>query len=288
MPPLDPPARPAAPAAGKLRTRSHRSAWAAAGSTARVAGPAWCDPMLQPDPAIRAPDSGVLVPGRSGGSPPQRSAPCIRKRCIIGAHGFHRLQRGGQRRWSGTVLVMEPGAHSGVAGDHDGAVHRFALEWQEGGTGAANCQRKDLQGRKTLRSGILSRDGWAAIRYHDDGTTAAALADALLKNSGPADVNIDSVRHAEGVESMALAWVFHSAGQQPPTIRSTSARIRPTRSEPFQDLVPSISLRGERAGARYRRRVDEWHQPTDVFDVVGRTSGSASTPPRRRSRRSRN
>ena len=69
-------------------------------------------------------------------------------------------------------------------------------------------------------------------------------------------------------QSMLLAWQFHLANERYAT--DYPAQVGPhmtnTDSGPFQDIVPSISLRENERGTQIGSGWDpQWHQPTDVY-----------------------
>mgnify|MGYP000137021727 CR=1 FL=1 len=84
-----------------------------------------------------------------------------------------------------------------------------------------------------------------------------------------ADVNIEFQGGSKlAEESRAFAWVFSVANEKyamnyPATVGS---HMTNTDSVPFQDLIPSISLRENERGAHIGNGWNpHWHQPTDVF-----------------------
>jgi hypothetical protein len=86
-----------------------------------------------------------------------------------------------------------------------------------------------------------------------------------------ADVNIEFQSNSKmAAESQKLAWVFHGANEKYAT--DYPAQVGPhmtnTDSAPFQDLVPSISLRENERGREIGAGWDpQWHQPTDRYST---------------------
>jgi Zn-dependent M28 family amino/carboxypeptidase len=155
---------------------------------------------------------------------------------------------------------------------------RFAL-WngEEGGLNGAHAyvnQRKDLQGKESPPgSGKYPEPKWLGMIQHDMmmWDHGMPLADGTLpKEQRPeADVNIEFQNtSAKAADAMTLAWAFHSANQKYAT--DYPANVGPhmtnTDSEPFQDLVASISLRENERGRDIQAGWDpNWHQASDVF-----------------------
>ena len=84
-----------------------------------------------------------------------------------------------------------------------------------------------------------------------------------------ADVNVEfQVASTRAAESQALAWHFQRANEKyatdyPATVTS---HMTNTDSGPFQDIVPSISLRENERGTQIGNGWDpHWHQPTALF-----------------------
>jgi hypothetical protein len=84
-----------------------------------------------------------------------------------------------------------------------------------------------------------------------------------------ADVNIEFQSNSKmAPQSMMLAWQFHLANERYAT--DYPAQVGPhmtnTDSGPFQDIIPSISLRENERGTQIGSGWDpQWHQPTDLF-----------------------
>ena len=84
-----------------------------------------------------------------------------------------------------------------------------------------------------------------------------------------ADVNIEFQSNSKmAAESQRLAWFFANANEKFATDypASVSQHMTNTDSDPFKDIVPSISLRENERGAQIGAGWDpQWHQPTDLF-----------------------
>jgi Peptidase family M28 len=239
-----------------------------------------CDPLLQPDPAIRELDSQPVLPG------PVSEVFCTKfgtahpeEMYIIAAHmDGHGYNQAANDDGSGTALVMELArilASPDVTTDRS---IRFAL-WngEEGGlTGsrAYVAQRKDRQGEQTpAGSGRYPEPKWLAIIQHDMmlWDHGMPLSDGTLpKEQRPeADLNIEfQSTAAKAVDAQTLAWVLHSANQKYAT--DYPANVGPhmtnTDSEPFQDLTAAVSLRENERGRDIQAGWDpHWHQPSDVY-----------------------
>jgi len=97
---------------------------------------------------------------------------------------------------------------------------------------------------------------------HADGT--------MSKEQRPeADVNIEfQVNSKTAADSQKLAWIFQAANEKYATDypARVGSHMTNTDSGPFQDLIPSISLRENERGTEIGAGWDpQWHQPTDVY-----------------------
>jgi len=179
---------------------------------------------------------------------------------------------------SGTALVMEVAR---VLSSPDVVTERsirFAL-WnnEETGTNGARAyieQRKDLQGKEDPPgSGKYPEPKWLGMIQHDmmlfdhgmpfkDGTVSA-------HQRPEADVNIEfQSRSKFSGQAAELAWEFLAANEQYATDYPAVVgnHMTNTDSGPFQDLVPSISLRELERVAQIGGGWDPTHhQPIDVY-----------------------
>jgi hypothetical protein len=238
------------------------------------------DPLKQPDLKLRELDSQLSTPG------PREEVYCTKigathpeEMYIIGAHmdgiGYGEAANDDG---SGTALVMEIARILSSPEVQTKSSIRFAL-WnnEETGTNGARAyvdQRRDLQGKESPPgSGKYPEPKWLGMIQHDmmmfdhgmphkDGT--------IGKDQRPeADINIEyqiTSKYAE--EAMQLARKFQFANEKYAT--DYPANIGPhmtnTDSGPFQDFVPSISLRELDRGAQIGNGWDpHHHQPTDLY-----------------------
>src|SRR2546422_6619991 len=155
---------------------------------------------------------------------------------------------------------------------------RFIL-WNNEETGLNGArsyvdQRRNLQGKEDPPgSERYPEPRWLGMVQHDmmlfdhgmprpDGT--------LSKEQRPeADVNIEfQINSKMATESQSLAWVFQKANEKYATDypASVGSHMTNTDSTPFQDLVPSISLRENERGTQIGNGWDpQWHQPSDLY-----------------------
>jgi hypothetical protein len=92
----------------------------------------------------------------------------------------------------------------------------------------------------------------------------------LPKEQRPeANVNIEFQSNSKMAEgSNTLAWAFATANDKYATDypAAVGQHMTNTDSAPFQDVIPSISLRENERGAQIGAGWDpNWHQPTDLF-----------------------
>jgi hypothetical protein len=238
------------------------------------------DPLKQPDLKLRELDSQPSAPG------PREEVYCTKigathpeEMYIVGAHmdgiGYGEAANDDG---SGAALVMEIARIFSSPEVQTKSSIRFAL-WnnEETGTNGARAyvdQRRDLQGKESPPgSGKYPEPKWLGMIQHDmmmfdhgmphkDGT--------IGKDQRPeADVNIEyqvTSKYAE--EALQLARKFQFANEKYAT--DYPANIGPhmtnTDSGPFQDFVPSISLREDERGAQIGNGWDpHHHQPTDLY-----------------------
>jgi hypothetical protein len=240
------------------------------------------DSLKQPDPRIRALDAEPAKDGerqevfctKVGSTHPEEMY-------IVGGHmDGHGWNEAANDDGSGTALVMELArVFSNPDVKTDRSI-RFVL-WnnEETGTNGARAyiaQRDSLQGKENPPgSGKYPEPKWLGMIQHDmmlfdhgmprpDGT--------MSPDQRPeADVNIEfqvTSKQAEGAQK--LAWFFQTANEKYATDypARVGQHMTNTDSGPFQDLVPSISLRenerGEQIGAGWD---PQWHQPTDLYST---------------------
>ena len=230
------------------------------------------DPMKQPDDKLRALN---MQPASDG---PREEVFCTKvgtthpdEMYIVGAHmDGHGWGEAANDDGSGTALVMEVARIFSSPDVQTDRTIRFVL-WnnEETGTNGARAyiaQRQALQGTK-------DEPKWLGMIQHDmmlfdhgmpreDGT--------MSKDQRPeADVNIEFQSNSKmASESQKLAWVFEAANEQYASDypAHVGSHMTNTDSGPFQDLIPSISLRENERGAEIGAGWDpQWHQPTDLY-----------------------
>src|SRR5215831_1127214 len=240
------------------------------------------DPMKQPDEKLRELNSHPSTPGlreevyctKIGSTHPEEMY-------IVGGHmDGHGWNEAANDDGSGTALVMELARVFSSPDVKTDRSIRFVL-WNNEETGlngsrAYVAQRKDLQGKEEpAGSGKYPEPKWLGMIQHDmmmfdhgmprpDGTISP-------EQRPEADVNIEfqvTSKQAEGAQK--LAWFFQTANEKYATDypARVGQHMTNTDSGPFQDLVPSISLRenerGEQIGAGWD---PQWHQPTDLYST---------------------
>ena len=256
------------------------------------------NPMLQPDARLRALNAEPTPVGTSE----RESVYCTKigatrpdEMYIVSAHmdgiGWGEAANDDG---SGTALVMELARIFSAPGVETERSIRFAL-WNNEETGLNGArayveQRKNLQGIESPKgSGKYPEPTWVGVIQHDmllwDHGMPVPKLDAAGKQeldakgqpvfAAPreqrreADVNIEFQSVSKQADASAkLAWVFHAANNKYAT--NYPAMVGPhmtnTDSVPFQELVPSISLRenerGMHIGAGWN---PNWHQPTDNY-----------------------
>jgi hypothetical protein len=236
----------------------------------------------QPDAALRALNAEQTVPGRRqvlwctkvGRVRPQEMY-------IVGAHmdgiGWGEAANDDG---SGTALVMELARIFSSPDVTTERSIRFVL-WnnEESGLDGARAyvlQRAGLQGREDpAGSGRYPEPLWLGMIQHDMMLFDHGMprADGTLPESQrpEADVNIEFQSAARwGEEAMKLAFFFRDANERYATDYPAAVgnHMTNTDSTPFQDLVPSISLRENERGMQIGAGWDpHWHQPTDRYDI---------------------
>jgi hypothetical protein len=198
---------------------------------------------------------------------------------IVGGHmDGHGVNEAVNDDGSGTALVMEL-ARIFSAPDVETEVSiRFAL-WnnEETGTNGARAyieQRQGLQGIESpAGSGQYPEPTWLGMIQHDmmmwDHGAPRADGTVSRDQRPEADVNIEFQSSAVlAEEAMKLAFVFKAAADAyntdyPATV---GPHMTNTDSGPFQDIVPSISLRENERGAQTGGGWNPtWHTPLDVW-----------------------
>jgi hypothetical protein len=288
--------QPAAPAGGTLDSAG-RAAAAAARAQAAALGTAQgggrmrgmrtrtgvnTDSLAQKDLTLRALNSQPTKPGmrqevyctKVGSTHPEEMY-------IVGAHmDGHGWGEAANDDGSGTALVMEIARIMSMPDVKTDRSIRFAL-WNNEETGlngarAYVAQREALQGKESpAGSGKYPEPKWLGMIQHDmmmfdhgmprpDGTMSP-------EQRPEADVNIEFQSASKtAAESQKLAWFFHTANEKYATDypAAVGPHMTNTDSAPFQDIVPSISLRENERGREIGAGWDpQWHQVTDVYST---------------------
>jgi len=179
---------------------------------------------------------------------------------------------------SGTALVMQLARVFSSPDIKTDRSIRFIL-WNNEETGLNGSrayveQREALQGKEDpAGSGKYPEPKWLGVIQHDmmmfdhgmpkaDGT--------MSKVQRPeADVNVEFQSNSKfAAESQKLAWALANSNDKYATDypAQVGQHMTNTDSQPFQDLVASISVRENERGAQIGAGWDpQWHQPTDLF-----------------------
>jgi hypothetical protein len=179
---------------------------------------------------------------------------------------------------SGTAIVMELARVFSSPDVKTDRSIRFIL-WNNEETGlngarAYVAQRQALQGKEDpAGSGKYPEPRWLGMVQHDMMMFdhGMPLADGTLpKEQRPeANVNIEFQSNSKMAEgSNKLAWVFATANDKYATDypAEVGQHMTNTDSAPFQDIIPSLSMRENQRGAQVGAGWDpNWHQPTDLF-----------------------
>jgi hypothetical protein len=238
------------------------------------------DSLAQKDPSIRAIDAQPSSNGQ------RQEVYCTKvgtthpdEMYIVGGHmdGIGWGQAANDDG-SGTALVMELARVFSSPDVQTDRSIRFIL-WNNEETGLNGSrayveQRQALQGKEDpAGSGTYPEPKWLGMIQHDmmmwdhgmprpDGTVSP-------EQRPEADVNIEfqsESKQAEGAQK--LAWFFQNANEHYATDypAAVGRHMTNTDSQPFQDIVPAISLRENERGAQIGAGWDpNWHQPTDVY-----------------------
>jgi hypothetical protein len=200
---------------------------------------------------------------------------------IVGGHmDGHGWGEAANDDGSGTALVMELARVFSSPDVRTDRSIRFIL-WnnEETGTNGARAyiaQRQALQGiEQPAGSGKYPEPKWLGMIQHDmmmfDHGMPRADGTVSPDQRPEADVNIEFAKTSKFADDAnKLAWYFQTANEKYATDypAKVGQHMTNTDSGPFQDLVPSISLRenerGEQIGAGWD---PHWHQVTDMYST---------------------
>ena len=240
------------------------------------------NPFLQPDTALRRINMEPDTPGE------RQEVFCTKigtkrpnEMYIIGAHmDGHGFGAAVNDDGSGTALVMEIARVLSAPDVETDVSIRFAL-WNNEETGLNGArayieQRQALQGiENPAGSGRYPEPKWLAMIQHDMMMWDHGAPGPDLKVSPTqrreADINIefrDTSKFA--TEASKLAFFFRQMNDRYATDYPAAVgdRMSNTDSDPFKDLVPSISLReNERLAHTGSGWNPTWHQPIDVMST---------------------
>lgn len=238
------------------------------------------DPLKQPDLKLRALDTPPSVPGE------RQEVYCTKvgtthpdEMYIVSGHmdgiGWGEAANDDG---SGAALVMQLARVLSSPDVQTDRSIRFIL-WNNEETGlngskAYVAQRAALQGKEDpAGSGKYPEPKWLGVIQHDmmmfDHGMPRADGSVSKVQRPEADVNVEFQSHSKfAAASQKLAWALADANDKYATDypAQVGQHMTNTDSAPFQDLVPSISVRENERGAQIGAGWDpQWHQPTDLF-----------------------
>ena len=238
------------------------------------------DSMAQKDPKLRALNAEPAKDGE------RQEVYCTKvgathpdEMYIVGGHmDGHGWGEAANDDGSGTALVMELARVFSSPDVKTDRSIRFVL-WNNEETGLNGArayveQRQALQGKEQpAGSGKYPEPKWLGMIQHDmmlfdhgmprpDGTIPP-------EQRPEADVNIEFQSASKMADSaQKLAWFFQTANERYATDypAAVGQHMTNTDSQPFQDLIPAISLRENERGSQIGAGWDpQWHQVTDVY-----------------------
>ena len=238
------------------------------------------DSLNQHDPRLRALDTPPSVPGE------RQEVYCTKvgathpdEMYIVGGHmdgiGWGEAANDDG---SGAALVMELARVFSSPDVVTDRSIRFILWNNEesglNGSKAYVAQRQSLQGREDpAGSRKYPEPKWLGMIQHDMMLFDHGMPrpdHTMSPDQRPeADINIefqDTSKMAR--QSQQLAWIFAKANEKFATDypASVGQHMTNTDSDPFKDIVASISLRENERGAQIGAGWDpQWHQPTDLY-----------------------
>src|SRR5215204_340443 len=238
------------------------------------------DSLSQPDLSVRAINMEPSTPGE------RQEVICMKvgtkypnEMYIIGGHmdgiGWGQAVNDDA---SGSAIVMELARIFSMPDVQTECSIRFAL-WNNEETGLNGArayveQRGPMQGKENpLGSGKYPEPKWLGMIQHDMMLVdhGPPTADGkLAPNQRPeADINIEfAITSKFAEEAMKLAFYWRAANERFATHypASVGPHMTNTDSDPFKDLVPSLSLRENERGSQIGGNWDPTHhQPIDVL-----------------------
>jgi len=238
------------------------------------------DSLAQPDPAIRAINMEPTSPGE------RQEVICMKvgtkypnEMYIIGGHmdgiGWGQAVNDDA---SGSAIVMELARILSMPDVHTERSIRFAL-WNNEETGLNGAkayvdQRASMQGKESpAGSGKYPEPKWLGMIQHDmmmvDHGPPTAEGKLAPEQRLGADINIEFASTSKFAdEAMKLAFFWRGANEKYATHypAAVGPHMTNTDSDPFKDLVPSLSLRENERGSQIGGNWDPTHhQPTDVL-----------------------
>jgi Peptidase family M28 len=238
------------------------------------------DSLAQPDPKIRAINMEPSAPGE------RQEVICLKvgakypnEMYIIGGHmdgiGWGQAVNDDA---SGSAIVMELARIFSMPDVQTERSIRFAL-WNNEETGLNGArayaeQRGPMQGKEVpAGSGKYPEPKWLAMIQHDmmlvDHGPPTPDGKLAPEQRAEADINIEFASTSKfGDEAMKLAFLWRAANEKYATHypAAVGPHMTNTDSDPFKDLVPSLSLRENERGSQIGGNWDPTHhQPTDVL-----------------------
>jgi len=238
------------------------------------------DSLAQPDPAIRAINMEPTTPGQ------RQEVICMKvgtkypnEMYIIGGHmdgiGWGQAVNDDA---SGSAIVMELARIFSMPDVQTERSIRFAL-WNNEETGLNGAkayvdQRASMQGKESpAGSGKYPEPKWLGMIQHDmmmvDHGPPTPDGKLAPEQRPEADINIEfAITSKFADDAMKMAFFWRSANEKYATHypAAVGPHMTNTDSDPFKDLVPSLSLRENERGSQIGGNWDPTHhQPTDVL-----------------------
>jgi len=238
------------------------------------------DSLAQPDPAIRAINMEPTTPGQ------RQEVICMKvgtkypnEMYIIGGHmdgiGWGQAVNDDA---SGSAIVMELARILSQPDVQTERSIRFAL-WNNEETGLNGArayaeQRGPIQGKEVpAGSGKYPEPKWLGMIQHDmmmvDHGPPTPDGKLAPEQRPEADINIEfAITSKFADDAMKMAFFWRAANEKYATHypAAVGPHMSNTDSDPFKDLVPSLSLRENERGSQIGGNWDPTHhQPTDVL-----------------------